>query len=61
MNRFHDYLGDGVYAEWDGCYIILSTETEGQKHVIYFEPEVLSNLDMYRKRLKFSLMEERRQ
>jgi len=43
-----DYLGDGVYADFDGYQIELKT-LEG--NVIYLEPNVLDALDRYRKRI----------
>lgn len=41
------YIGDGVYAEWDGYQIALSVETEGQKHTIYLEPHVIATLNLF--------------
>jgi hypothetical protein len=38
------YLGDGVYADFDGYHIVLSTEREYGIHTIYLEPSVLSAL-----------------
>jgi hypothetical protein len=46
------YLGDGVYADFDGFGITLHTERDGGTHWIYFEPEVLAALFAYVERLK---------
>jgi hypothetical protein len=42
------YLGDGVYATFDGCYFILSTERENGQHWIGLEEDVIHNLLEYR-------------
>lgn len=39
------YLGDGVYAEFDGHQILLTTESAA----IWLEPEVFANLVEYAK------------
>lgn len=47
------YLGDSVYAEYDGYGIILTTENGyGASNRIFFEPEVLEMLEAYLNRLK---------
>ncbi len=56
MNLQHaEYLGDAVYAQWDGHYIWLSTGAHmgapGVDNTIALEPSVLQALDSYRKRL----------
>ncbi len=41
------YLGDGVYSEFDGYQIKLTTENGSQRpptNTIYLEPEVATNL-----------------
>jgi hypothetical protein len=43
------YIGDGVYAEFDGLMIKLTTERENGEHVIYLEPEVYGALAAYAK------------
>ncbi len=51
----HAYLGDGVYAEWDGFAIILRTGNH-QDHLcdnkIYLEPNVLDSLNIFRDYIK---------
>lgn len=49
------YLGDAVYAEYDGLNIILSTTTykqptlnQGETSKIILAPQVLEALDIYR-------------
>lgn len=40
------YLGDSVYAEYDGWQIKLCTENGyGANNIIYLEPEVYINLE----------------
>jgi response regulator of citrate/malate metabolism len=46
------YLGDSVYAGFDGFNIVLTTNNgEGATNVIFLEPFVLIALDLYRKRV----------
>jgi hypothetical protein len=46
------YLGDSVYAGFDGYNVVLTTNNGlGANNVIYMEPAVLNALDLYRKRL----------
>lgn len=47
-DHYADYLGDGVYASFDGYQIWLTTQ-EGQR--IALEPEVFGSLLRYEKRL----------
>ncbi len=50
--RKHAYLGDAVYAEWNGYGICLRTNhhTDEQCHnKIYIEPDVLENLNQFYK------------
>lgn len=45
---FKAYLGDGVYAEYDGIQVWLSAEREdGRTHRIAVEPEVLQSLNAF--------------
>jgi hypothetical protein len=44
MSTTKSYIGDGVYAEFDGYQIKLST-LEG--HAIFLEPEVMAGLLAY--------------
>lgn len=49
--KMDTYLGDSVYAGFDGFNIVLTTNNgEGATNVIFLEPSVLSALDLYRKR-----------
>ena len=42
------YLGDGVYASWDGyCYITLTTGSGGSEQTILLEPAVWENLRLF--------------
>ena len=43
------YLGDSVYAEFDGYGITLTTENGyGPSNIIYLEPQVLAALENYK-------------
>lgn len=46
------YIGDGVYADFDGYHIVLTTEGGGNmSNRIYLDPQVLQGLDAYRERV----------
>lgn len=49
-----DYMGDGVYASYDGYHVIL--DLRGQDHTtrIALEPAVLVALDRYRARIRLA-------
>jgi len=50
-----DYLGDSVYAEYDGYYIILETRNgfpDDPSNRIALEPEVLEALMAFAKRAR---------
>lgn len=50
---YREYLGDSVYAGFDGYHIILTTENGyGPTNTIGLEPNVLKALDNYRRRLE---------
>lgn len=51
-DRFSDYIGDGVYAEFDGYHIWLWADRDGQRHRIALEPAVLAALNRYAERLR---------
>lgn len=38
------YIGDGVYASWDGMSVLLETERDNGTHYIYLEPSHIQNL-----------------
>ncbi len=47
-----DYLGDGVYADFDGYQLRLYLDDgTGEHNEIYLEPCVLAALDGYRERV----------
>jgi uncharacterized membrane protein YpjA len=46
-----EYIGDGVYAHFDGYHIILTTMREEGEHTIALEPSVFTLLCAYQKRL----------
>jgi hypothetical protein len=48
-----EYLGDGLYAEFDGYQIWLFThDGYARKHEVALEPQVLTNFLAYIERLK---------
>lgn len=48
-----DYLGDSVYATFDGCGIVLTTENGmGAGETIYLEMEVIAALNRFVERIK---------
>lgn len=51
MNEKEMYLGDGVYASYDGYHIWLAVNDHTNK-VVALEPNVLNALDKYRKKIK---------
>jgi len=48
------YLGDGVYASWDGYHIVLDLRAESS-HRICLDNQVLIALDCYREAVKDAL------
>ena len=38
------YIGDGVYARWDGMAVLLETERDNGRHYIYLEPSHIQSL-----------------
>lgn len=51
INYKPEYLGDGVYATWDGYQIRLSLDGQDMSDtVIYIEPSVLEALNLFYKK-----------
>jgi hypothetical protein len=48
--QMKDYIGDGVYVEFDGFGIELRANSPDSPHVIYLEPQVLEALNRFAKR-----------
>ena len=47
------YLGDAVYAAFDGYHVVLTTENGiSISNTIFLEPAVMDALDTYNKRLR---------
>jgi len=38
------YIGDGVYAQWDGMTVLLETERDNGRHYIYLDPQHVENI-----------------
>lgn len=47
-----DYLGDGVYASFDGYHVWLRTQRENGWHEVALEPLVIETLNRYAARLR---------
>lgn len=45
------YLGDGLFAHFDGYQIILTAPRDDCDHYVALEPEVLVAFDIYRENL----------
>lgn len=45
------YLGDGLFAEFDGYHFILSCERENGRHWVGLEPNVFDELIAYKEQL----------
>jgi hypothetical protein len=46
-----EYLGDGLYASFDGWQVCLRAPREEGDHVVYLEPSVVHALTEYFKRI----------
>jgi len=53
------YLGDGVYASYDGCMVWLDLRGQDSTTRIALEPEVLAALDEFRKAVVQAQKEEK--
>lgn len=47
------YLGDGLYGAFDGEFIELWAEREGQTHKVYIERLVWKNLQEFAQKMGF--------
>jgi hypothetical protein len=52
------YIGDGVYASYDGYHIWVKTNRDGMEHSIALETEVFNDLIKYREDLISQLFAE---
>jgi hypothetical protein len=55
----HEYLGDGVYASFDGYHVWLHVGDHRNEPVVALEPEVLDSLAGYAKRLALAQRAQR--
>lgn len=46
------YIGDGVYASYDGYAIKIRADRDGRDHWIVLEPDVLVSLVLYAEKMK---------
>ena len=51
QNTEKSYLGDGVYASYDGFHIVLTAERENRTEYIYLDPYVYDALMKYVERV----------
>ena len=51
MSEREAYLGDGLYASFDGWQFCLRAPRENGDHVVYLEPHMLNSLNEYAKRV----------
>lgn len=55
MSDLSEYIGDGVYASFDGCHVILRTGHHDESQCdnqIFLELEVLQRLNEFNNRMK---------
>lgn len=55
MTRGDTYLGDGLYASFDGDQICLWCERDSGKHMVYLDGQVLQAFERYVAALKAEL------
>ena len=53
MNK--QYLGDSVYVEFDGRFVLTTDNGYGPSNTIVLEPEVYEALTQYAQRLKHQI------
>jgi hypothetical protein len=59
MAKYKDYLGDAVYADFDGYHIVLTTEDGiSVSNRICLEPSVMAALKRYEQRVVRRLEDE---
>ena len=51
MSTKETYLGDGLYASFDGWQFCLRAPRENGDHVVFLEPQMLHDLNEYAKRV----------
>lgn len=56
--EYQDYLGDGVYVDFDGYSVILTTRGAMNPQIIYMEPEVLQSFEHYLKKVEAKIQAE---
>jgi hypothetical protein len=52
LNPFYEYLGDGVYASFDGYHVLLHVGDHRAPAVVALEPKVLEALNAYYARVQ---------
>lgn len=58
-NILKEYLGDGIYASWDGFQIALkANHPEYPTDTVYLDPSVVEAFERFRKEIAASLKEE---
>lgn len=46
------YLGDGVYAYFDGFHIVLTATSRGQENIIFLDSSIVKSLEVYIKAMR---------
>lgn len=60
MSQYKEYLGDGVYLDFDGFHIVLTAEDGVSAAItIYLEPEFPERIVKYRDRIYERIKNER--
>lgn len=59
LKNFDTYLGDGLYAKYDGYHIILAAPRGSQVHWVALDPRVFGRLVSYQKDIEAMLADKR--
>lgn len=62
--KYHEYLGDAVYAQYDGYHIVLTTEHHEiaqANNAIYLDADVIQNLNRYVEKIIATVQEDNRE
>ena len=59
-SEYEQYIGDSVYLDFDGYYILIYTNNGlGRQNIIALEPQVIQSFDEYKKWLNSKLEEKK--
>ena len=54
-----EYLGDGLYASWDGYQVKLRAPRDGGDHVVFLDPHTMQNFIEYLDQTGISIRAQR--